>query len=80
MLIPHDKSDGRCYSHIVEDVRPQCNMLQQLADVIARWQMEWPPQGVFIFTGRCYGQETDGFVTVGRCYCQVADGIATQSD
>ena len=25
---------------IVEDVKPQCNMLQQLADVTARWQME----------------------------------------
>ena len=28
---------------IVEGVKPQCSMLQQLADVIARWQMEWSP-------------------------------------
>ena len=25
---------------IVEDVKPQSNMLQQLADVIAMWQVE----------------------------------------
>ena len=25
---------------IVEDVKLRCNMLQQLADVTARWQME----------------------------------------
>ena len=34
-----------------------------LADVIAKWQMEWPLQGW----------------SVGRCYCHVADGIATGS-
>ena len=39
---------------IVEVVKPQCSILQQLADVIARWQMEWPPQAVFVNTGRCY--------------------------
>ena len=34
-----------------------------LADVIAKWQMEWPLQGW----------------SIGRCYCHVADGIATGS-
>ena len=34
-----------------------------LADVIAKWQMEWPLQG---WSG-------------GRCYCHVADGMATGS-
>ena len=29
-------------------------MLQQLADVIVKWQMVFPPQGVFVNTGRCY--------------------------
>ena len=33
---------------IMEGVKPHCNMLQQLADVTARWQIEWPPQGVFV--------------------------------
>ena len=47
---------------IVEDVKPQCNMLQQLADDIARWQMKWPPQGVLVNTGRCYYQVTDGLL------------------
>ena len=66
---------------IVEGVKPQCSMLQQLADVIARWQMEWPPQGVFVNTGRCYLPGDRWIITaIGRCYCQVAYGIATGSD
>ena len=39
---------------IVEGVKPQCSMLQQLADVIAKWQMVLPLQDVFVSTGRCY--------------------------
>ena len=66
---------------IVESVKPQCSMLQQLTDVIARWQMEWPPQGVFVNTGRCYLPGDRWIITtIGRCYYQVADGIATGSD
>ena len=38
-------------------------LIYNLADVIAKWQMEWPLQG---WSG-------------GRCYCHVADGIATGS-
>ena len=38
-------------------------LMYNLADVIAKWQMEWPLQG---WSG-------------GRCYCHVADGIATGS-
>ena len=66
---------------VVEGVKPQCSMLQQLADVIAKWQMVLPPQGVFVSTDRCY-QPGDRWIitTIGRCYCQVADGIATGSD
>ena len=66
---------------IVEGVKPQCRMLQQLADVISRWQMEWPPQGVFVITGRCYLLGDRWIITtIGRCYYQVADGIDTGSD
>ena len=36
-----------------------------LADVIAKWQMEWPHVTICLF---CF---------LGRCYCPVADGIAT---
>ena len=55
-------------------------MLQQLADVIAKWQMVLPPQGVFVNTGRCY-LLGDRWIntTIGRCYFQVADGIAIGS-
>ena len=55
---------------IVEDVKPQCNMLQQLADVIARWQMGIALQGIVVYPGRCYGQMTDGLLH------QMADVIA----
>ena len=66
---------------IVEGVKPQCSMLQQLADVIANWQIELPPQGVFVNTGRCYLPGDRWIITtIGRCYCQVADGIATGLD
>ena len=35
------------YCTFVADVRPHIGILQQLkvADVIAKWQMEWPLQG-----------------------------------
>ena len=58
---------------IVVGVKPQCNMLQQLADVIAKWQMELPPQGVSVNTDRCYLPGDRWIITtIGRCYCQVA--------
>ena len=38
-------------------------LIYNLADVIAKWQMEWPLQG---WSG-------------GRCHCHVADGIDTGS-
>ena len=66
---------------IMEGVKPQCSMLQQLADVIARWQMEWPSQGIFVNTGRCYlPGDRWTITTIDRCYYQVADWIATGSD
>ena len=52
MLSPLLYQEGRCYCHsfilmFVADVKPHIGMLQQLkmADVIAKWQMEWPLQG-----------------------------------
>ena len=66
---------------IVEGVIPQCSILQQLADVGAKWQLELPPQGVFVNTGRCYLPGDRWIITaIGWCYCQVADGIGTESD
>ena len=66
---------------IVEGVKPQCNMLQQLADVIAKWQMVLLHRMFFVNTGRCY-LPGDRWIntTIDRCYIQVADGIATGSD
>ena len=52
MLLP------RCHICIITTNVDIC-----MADVIAKWQMEWPLQGW----------------SVGRCYCHVADGIATGS-
>ena len=66
---------------IVEGVIPQCSILQQLADVGAKWQLELPPQGVFVNTGRCYLPGDRWIITaIGWCYCQVADGIGTGSN
>ena len=54
-------------------------MLQQFWQMLLPgWQMEWPPQGVFMYTGRCYYQVADGLhQQFGRCCCWVADGIVT---
>ena len=51
---------GRCYCQVADGM---ATLIIMLADVIAKWQMEWPLQGW----------------SVGRCYCHVADGIATGS-
>ena len=51
---------GRCYCQVADGM---ATLIIMLADVIAKWQMEWPLQG---WSG-------------GRCYCHVADGIATGS-
>ena len=49
--------------------------------VIAKRQMELPPQGVFVNTGSCYLPGNRWIIkTIGRCYFQMADGIATGSD
>ena len=51
---------GRCYCQVADGI---ATLIIVLADVIAKWQMEWPLQGW----------------SIGRCYCHVADGIATGS-
>ena len=51
---------GRCYCQVADGM---ATLIIMLADVIAKWQMEWPLQGW----------------SVGRCYCHVADGITTGS-
>ena len=51
---------GRCYCQVADGM---ATLIIMLADVIAKWQREWPLQGW----------------SVGRCYCHVADGIATGS-
>ena len=52
ILSPLLYQEGRCYCHSImfmfmADVEPHIGMLKQLkmADVIAKWQMEWPLQG-----------------------------------
>ena len=66
---------------IVEGVKPQCSMLQQLADVIAKWKMVLPPKGVFCeYWQMLFARWPMDYYNIVRCYCQVADGIATGSD
>ena len=48
---------------IVQVADGMVTLIIMLADVIAKWQMEWPLQGW----------------SFGRFYCHVADGIATGS-
>ena len=51
---------GRCFCQVADGI---ATLIIVLADVIAKWQMEWPLQGW----------------SIGRRYCHVADGIATGS-
>ena len=76
MLLPYD---------VVEDIIPHNSMLQYivLADVIAKWQMEWPLYCLW----QMLLPVADGIATTGwwwnvngRCYYQVADGMLTGSE
>ena len=66
----------------VEGVKPQCSMLQQLADVIAKWQMELLPKGVFVHTGRCYlpgGRWIITAIATGSDYFSLSSGVLSRA-